>query len=248
MDPLDNVAWHALTGPLAHLAELRPAREPVAARFQPDVSIFAALPDDPDPASWEALAALLGRGGLAVLLPSAPLDPPPGWAVEVVGDGVQMVGDDAPVAPVDAAGDGDPAAAGDEVVELVELGPPDVPEMLDLVGRTRPGPFAARTVEVGRYVGFRDRGRLVAMAGERLRIDGRIEVSGVCTDEDHRGRGLARVLVNEVVAGIHAQGARPMLHAAADNEVAIRLYASMGFTVRRSLQIALVRFTGDGVR
>jgi hypothetical protein len=55
--------------------------------------------------------------------------------------------------------------------EAVPLGVADVPEMLDLTARTKPGPFLPRTFELGTYLGIRRDGRLVAMAGERLRRD-----------------------------------------------------------------------------
>jgi predicted GNAT family acetyltransferase len=131
--------------------------------------------------------------------------------------GVQMV--DAGV-----AGEPDPAA--------VRLGEADVPEILDLVRRTNPGPFAERTIELGDYLGIRDGGRLVAMAGERFKVPGWTEVSAVCTDPGFRGRGLAARLVRAVVAGIRARDERPYLHAASINTGAIKLYERLGFAVR----------------
>jgi predicted GNAT family acetyltransferase len=100
------------------------------------------------------------------------------------------------------------------------------------VARTRPGPFLARTIELGAYYGVRDGGRLVAMAGERLRPPGWTEISAVCTDERHRGRGLAGRLVRHVAAGIRARGEIPFLHAASANTGAVRLYESLGFARR----------------
>ncbi len=117
--------------------------------------------------------------------------------------------------------------------EAVRLGPADVPEMLTLVARTRPGPFLARTVELGGYLGIRRDGVLVAMAGERIRPPGWGEISGVCTDEAARGRGLATRLTLAVAAAITDRGDTPFLHAAADNVTAIRLYESLGFELRR---------------
>lgn len=105
--------------------------------------------------------------------------------------------------------------------------------MLDLVALTQPGPFLPRTVELGRYLGIRHEGRLIAMAGERLRPPGWTEISAVCTHPDHRGRGLAGLLIRAVAAGIRERGDVPFLHAAADNIQAIRLYESMGFVLRR---------------
>jgi predicted GNAT family acetyltransferase len=119
-----------------------------------------------------------------------------------------------------------------------------VPEILDLVARTEPGPYLPRTVEMGTYLGIRHDGRLVALAGERLHPPGWTEISAVCTDPDHRGRGLATRLVRAVAAGIRERGDHPFLHAAATNTTAIRLYESIGFTLRARTVFSLVRFTG----
>jgi predicted GNAT family acetyltransferase len=86
---------------------------------------------------------------------------------------------------------------------------------------------------MGAYYGIRRQGRLVAMAGERLRPPGWTEVSAVCTDPEHRGQGLAGRLVRHTAAGVAARGETPFLHAAAGNTGAIRLYESLGFTLRR---------------
>jgi ribosomal protein S18 acetylase RimI-like enzyme len=225
--PLDNPAWTALTGPQAHLAERRGR----AARYPVDVSPFAAVAD-PAPAAvpggngtgtgWADLAALAGPGGVAVV-PDAPERPPPGWELAGAVPGVQMDGSRLDPAP-------DP--------EAVVLGAADVPAMLDLVARTRPGPFLARTVALGTYLGIRRGGALVAMAGERMRPPGWTEISAVCTDPAHRGRGLAARLVRAVALVVRERGDVPFLHAAADNHAGIRLYERLGFTRRRDIHFA----------
>ncbi|WP_436844687.1 GNAT family N-acetyltransferase [Streptomyces longwoodensis] len=221
--PLDNAVWAALTGPHAHLAE----RLGRAARYPADVYAFAALADPADPAAWADLHALAGPGTTVRVKPVD--DVPDGWEVVGAGRGVQLV---------------DTALRAEPAPEAVRLGPADVPEILDLVARTRPGPFLARTVELGTYLGIRHHGRLVALAGERLRLPGWTEISAVCTDPEHRGRGLATRLVRAVAAGIRARGDVPFLHAAADNTPAIRLYRSLGFTLRRSSRIVVLRTPG----
>jgi len=122
----------------------------------------------------------------------------------------------------------------------VRLGCGDVPEMLDLVKRTNPGPFLPRTVELGTYLGIRRQGALVAMAGERLHPEGWTEISAVCTDEAWRGRGLATRLIRAVGAVIRARGDVPFLHAVATNP-AIKLYEQLGFEHRRSTVFAAAR-------
>ena len=224
--PLDNPARAALLGPQLHLAE----RCRAALRYPPDISPFIALPDHPGPSDWDDLARLVGPGGVAATA-GVPAVPPPGWQVLMNLAGVQLTGEHVAAAP----------AAG-----AVPLGPGDVPEMLDLVARTRPGPFLPRTIELGGYLGIRRDGALVAMAGERLRPPGWSEISGVCTDPDFRGRGLATRLTLAVAAAITARGDVPFLHASADNVTAIRLYESLGFRLRRPATFVVMRFPRTG--
>jgi ribosomal protein S18 acetylase RimI-like enzyme len=233
---LDNAWWHALRGPLAHLAETTDAQPPRAARLEPAVGVFAAMPDEVDEASWADLAALVGPGGAAVLLRGEAPTATDGWVEVLRGDGAQLIGPD-------SDGDTLPAPAD---YEHVELGPEDASEMLELVRRTQPGPFERRTGELGHYVGYRYDGALVAMSGERLRVDGFTEISAVCTDADHRGRGLARRLVGEVAHGIRSTGSQPFLHVASDNTGALVLYESMGFKKRRPIEVAVLQAPDGG--
>jgi ribosomal protein S18 acetylase RimI-like enzyme len=218
--PLDNPAWNALIGPQADLAERRGR----AVRFRPDVCPFAALPVDVDDAAWADLAALAGGAGSTAVIAGPDRIPPAGWTSVMSLPGVQFDGSGMATAP-------DP--------EALVLGPDDVPEMLDLVERTRPGPFRPATITIGTYLGFRDAsGALIAMAGERMRPPGWTEISAVCTDPAHRGRGLATRLVRAVGAVIRDRGDVPFLHTTRDNTGAIRVYEAMGFVYRRSLQFA----------
>lgn len=116
---------------------------------------------------------------------------------------------------------------------VMELGADSVPEMLHLVAQTQPGPFWPRTHELGTYLGVRDNGTLVAMAGERLRPPGWTEISAVCTAPEARGRGHATRLVAALVARIVARGERPFLHVAEVNTGAIVLYERLGFQTRK---------------
>jgi predicted GNAT family acetyltransferase len=113
--------------------------------------------------------------------------------------------------------------------------------MLDLVERTKPGPFQPRTIELGAYLGIRRGGALVAMAGERLHPPGWTEISAFCTDPLYRGQGMATRLVRALAAGIRARNETPFLHAAATNTSAIRLYESLGFELRQRTEFVAVR-------
>jgi ribosomal protein S18 acetylase RimI-like enzyme len=78
----------------------------------------------------------------------------------------------------------------------------DLDDMAALAGATRPGPFLRHTPPLGSYLGIKKGGRLVAMAGERVRPPGFTEISTVCTHPGFRGQGLARRLTQAVAAGI----------------------------------------------
>jgi predicted GNAT family acetyltransferase len=217
---LNNPVWAALTGPQACFAEAAGN----AARYQPEIAPFAALSDPADPAAWRDLATITDYA----VLTGPSITPLAGWRSDRVTPGVQMIGQ---------------SMSGVEDPDAVRLTEKDVPEMLDLVARAEPGPFLKRTIDLGRYLGIRDAdGRLIAMAGERFRMPGWTEVSAVCTDPEHRGKGLGARLTLAVAAGILARGELPFLHAVHDNENAIRLYGRLGFTHSNDVIFASYRY------
>ncbi|WP_431278431.1 GNAT family N-acetyltransferase [Leifsonia poae] len=222
MHVLDNPAWSALTGAQSGFA----VGDDVAKRFRADVSPFAAVADPKDPRAWESLARIVEPGEtVGVYAPDAPA----GWRTVAAYDALQLVysGERAPTVTV---------ATG---TQLVDLGDADVPEMTDLVERTKPGPFLPRTIEFGGYRGVHIDGRLAAMAGQRMRPDGYCEVSAVCTDPDFRGRGFAALAMAAVMEGILNRGERPFLHVERVNERAVSVYERLGFE-RRADQTILV--------
>lgn len=221
---LDNPVWASLTGHHARLAQ----RHGRAARYLPGVSPFVAISAEDDDGVWTDLAALLGPGA-SVLLSGLTGPLPAGWHVRFRGQGLQLI---------------DTGLVAEPDPEAVVLGAADVPEMLDLVARTEPGPFAPRTVELGTYLGIRRDGALVAMAGERVHPPGWTEISAVCTATAHRGQGLGTRLVRAVAYGIRQRGDTPFLHTASTNTNAIRLYTSIGFSLRRYSDFAAVRLPG----
>jgi predicted GNAT family acetyltransferase len=93
---------------------------------------------------------------------------------------------------------------------------------------------------MGRFIGVKQDGRLVAMAGERMQPTGFTEVSGVCTHPDARGRGLGGALTRIVASAILARGESPFLHVYATNTGAIGLYEILGFTLRREMTMTVL--------
>ena len=221
---LDEPLRAALDGPQRPLA----VRHGAAVRYHPDVAPFLAPPRDA--AEWADAAALTAPDGVVVIRAPGQLELPHGWRVERNLPGVQMVLDDATAIP------------GVDEADLVTLGPSDVDTMLALVGRTRPGPFARRTIELGTYLGVPDDlAGLVAMAGERMHPRGATEISAVCTDPAYRRQGLATGLVRAVADLVRERGDVPFLHTSAANTRAIRLYLAMGFDLRTEVQFVALR-------
>ena len=221
--PLDNVVWHSLVdGPRAALGEVHGR----AARLATDVGPFGAIRDH-EPESWRDLAALVGPGNVTCLFA-------PGV---VVADGWDELFD-VPCGQLVADG----VVTDGESDGLVALTTDDVPEMLELVAATKPGPFEARTIAFGGYVGLRDDdGRLIAMAGERLRGGGFTEVSAVCTALDQQGKGLGTRMVKALVETIRGRGEEAFLHVADTNVNAYRLYLALGFSERCKSSAHVVR-------
>lgn len=224
--PLDRVIWHALSGPHAGVAH----RHGRALRYDPAYAPFAATEDDADD-TLSDLRGLLPEGGMLALFTTTRLVFPHGLDCPMRAELSQLVLDAAPATPR-------PLPVG-YMTRL--LGPDDEPAMQALVDRAKPGPFAPRTPALGRYVGAFQGDRLVAMAGERMRLSGYAEVSAVCAHPEHRGQGLASVVTAAVTALIVSDGRVPFLHVMDDNVGARSVYAALGFRLRRTMHLGVVR-------
>jgi ribosomal protein S18 acetylase RimI-like enzyme len=222
MSALDSPAWSALNGAHARFAE----GNEFVKRYSDDVSPVVGVVSWDEPAVWDALIDLFGRGA-AVSLSHFAGELPEGWSELGRGQGLQLVAS--------------PRVIGERFDEAVELGADDAEEMLAIVARNEPGPFRLRTHELGRYVGVRRDGKLIAMAGERLHPDGFTEISAVCVDEDHRRQGLASALVLDVAHAIRSRGDVPFLHVSATNLGAAAAYEKLGFELRRKVDFLSVQ-------
>jgi ribosomal protein S18 acetylase RimI-like enzyme len=219
---LDDPIWSALTTRHASFALGGKAVK----RYPADVAPFLATAGEVDPGE----ASEPATPGEVLFMAAVDPSPPPGWEVERRSSLHQMVCQ----TPAGLSGAGDDGSV---------LGPDDVPDMLELTALAFPGYFRRRTIEMGMYVGVRREGRLVAMAGQRMFLDGFREVSGVCTHPDHRGQGHASRLINRVVDDIVRDGLTPFLHVDASNDGARAAYEKLGFVVRRELTLLRIRRT-----
>ena len=240
MHPLDNVIWQALTTRQTHCAEICGE----ARWFVRDITLLSAF-REPSDKGYDSLADLAGPGGTAALFLDEPYRARPGWELIAGPPLLQMVFENGNLS---AQPDASRSAASATIIELNQQ---ESPEMLELASLTKPGPFGTRTHELGTYLGIRRRVRekdkLVAMAGERLKVPGHTEVSAVCTHPDHTGQGFAGILMTEVMRRIIARGETPFLHVREDNLRAIELYHRLGFRKRLRSHLALLRRNQHGV-
>ena len=190
-------------------------------RYRPEVFMMAAIPDDSE-ASVKNLADLVPKDDVIGIIGLKIAPDNPDWQ-ELGGFRVfQMVAGEVPEYTK---------------VAHIELTDRDLPEMLELVKLTEPGPFAPRTIELGKYIGLRLGGQLVAMAGERIKVEGFTEVSAICTHPDHRRKGYAKALTCTMTQEILDRGEKAFLHVMAHNEAAVGLYEKLGFKTRKELPI-----------
>jgi predicted GNAT family acetyltransferase len=222
MHPLDRPIYNALHSGWADLAQ----GDERARRIDPLYGPFAGAVDD-SIASRAALTALAQDTDEIWLVGADAVTAPPGVAVVRTATLAQMVARS--IAPATL-----PAPS------VTVLDESDAQDMRDLALLTSPGPFAPLTHRLGRFIGVREGGNLIAMAGERMRLPGFTEVSGVCTHPDWRGRGLAGALMRIVAQAMIDRGETPFLHAYAAHDRTIALYRSLGFEVRAALPMMVV--------
>jgi ribosomal protein S18 acetylase RimI-like enzyme len=219
---LDNPVWHALTG-----AHTRFALGRGKARHYPrDMAPFSAIAEA-TPAAYADLAADLPPHTEARLFRPENEPPPPDWETLSAQPILQMVysGRELP-------------SASELDDTIVGLGQADAPDMLALVDAAKPGPFALRTCELGTYVGVRDARDevLVAMGGERLRLDGYVELSAIAVHPRARGCGLGGMIMAHLARVAISRGETPFLHVFPNNS-ALGLYRRLGFRTRTTLWI-----------
>lgn len=224
---LDNPVWHALTGAHRHLA----IGNGSARQYPRDIAPFAGLEDGSSKA-YADLARDLPHGVEARLFRPSNEPLPEGWGQLDAFPMLQMVARQLP------------DAASDDGATPTILSADDTRVMLDLADVAKPGPFGSRTGELGRYLGIWRDGSLLAMAGERLRLPGYVELSGIATHPDARGCGLASMLTRSLMRSIFERGDTPFLHVRVGNP-ATALYHRLGFETRREIWVLWRKPLGD---
>jgi ribosomal protein S18 acetylase RimI-like enzyme len=220
--PLDNHLWNALNGPLA--SQCRAVGQ--VRLLSPDIGNVATL-EVVSPATMQQLAAAMPLGSEILVIAPVALERSDALDVLSIKPVLQMVAER--------------PARFNPAISTTKLSSADFSRMLALVDITRPGPLGPRAMELGEFRGIFDGDTLVALAGERLRLDGYTEVATVCTHPDYRGRGYARAVVSAVAQRIVESGSVPFLGVDDTNTPAIRLYEQLGFAPRSTFFLSIVR-------
>ena len=211
---LDNPVWHALTTQHAGLAITADG----AAKYPPAVAPFGAVKSATTRAA-DQLTSLVTAADSIYLVGVAPPEPH-GWILKRGKPMLQMICH-ARVSGI--AGPG-----------ITRMTTAHCDDMLALAALVFPGFFRPRTLEMGDYIGIYHRATLVAMAGERMRLDGYQEMSAVCTHPHYTGRGYAQHLLALLCNAAFDRGFTPFLHVYLDNTRAIEVYRKLGFVERTS--------------
>lgn len=223
--PLDNPIWQSLTSRHRTLA----LRQGDVARYPAKVAPFLGVTTDGIDAV-AALESLVPPGDTALLLGSVP-SAPQGWELKQLAQLAQMV---CP-APMEEVG-------GPEIIELTESHRTDV---LALTALVYPHYFRPRTTDLGRYFGIYLDGRLAAMIGERMAMQGYTEISAVCTHPEATGHGYARRLLAWLSNDNLDRERIPFLHVSQQNQRAMQLYERNGYHVRREIAFWSLRRPGE---
>lgn len=212
---LDNPFWSSLRTRHRDIALITGD----AARYPPEYAPFLGVANaEADVA--EAIESLVAPGESVYLLGVVP-GTLQGWRLEAFRPLAQMICTE----PLEVI-------AGPKIIELTDAHRADA---LALTALVYPHYFRPRTIDMGRYFGMYQDGRLAAMIGERLGTDEYQELSAICTHPDFNGRGYARRLTAMLTNDTLERGRTPFLHVSHENPRAKRLYEQIGYRHRRDI-------------
>lgn len=238
---LDNPIWSSLSTRHLGLA----LGDERARRYPAEIGPLSGIPSQ-SAESYAALGDLVEPDGVVVLFSLEEFSIPPGWTIVRSGSlyqmvrqtrgGLEPISSGAPFFPRLSA-----ERVGSQESTLRQLTAANSPAMVALAELTEPGPFRLRTMELGNFYGIFHGEQLMAMAGKRMHLPGLIEISGVCTHPEARGRSYARTLMSIVIEEIERAGETAFLHVMTENP-AIHVYEPLGFAIRKRFHfVALAR-------
>ncbi|MEO6001032.1 MAG: GNAT family N-acetyltransferase [Chitinophagaceae bacterium] len=119
--------------------------------------------------------------------------------------------------------------------KIIELQTNQHDDLFKLVNLVQPGYFRNKTARLGHYYGIYKNEELIAVTGERMKMNLYTEVSAVVTHPQHTGNGYAKQLIAYATKNIFDENRVPYLHVADTNMGAIKLYEKLGFKTRRKI-------------
>lgn len=218
---LDNPAWYALTERHANFAQGTAEFR----RYDPGIVLFSGFERGTNNIA-EQFDEVIGVGESFFLFDDYPALPPD-YEVEKIVQCLQMVCEK-PVAI-------------DITENIVLLNESNYEEMYQLVSEVFPGYYLPGTPVMGDYYGIFKEGKIVAIAGERLCMDGLSEISAVVTHPNHTGRKYAQQLCTYLADKNLQSGITPFLHTGHKNERAIKIYELLGYTKRRIIPVTKIK-------
>ena len=211
--------WHALDTSHRRFASILGE----ACRYPADVAPFAAVAS-PSIAALSELRSLMTLGE-SIWIFGQGHSQVRGLFVEQSLDSFQMVLPKTAVLPPSTG-------------EIAKLSDASAPDMVELTSLAFPGFFRAKTCNMGSYYGVQFDGKLIAMGGERIRIEKFVEISAVCTHPDYRGQGYGASIIGQLVGNHRRDGLVSWLHVSCSNRKAIELYLRLGFVVVRKIALS----------
>jgi GNAT superfamily N-acetyltransferase len=218
---LDNPAWYALTERHSHFA----MGTATFKKYNPGIVLFAGF-DKKNENAFSQLDEVIAVNESVFLFDKFPALPP-NYTTEAIVECLQMIC----TTPVPATG----------TEEIILLNESNTDEMFALVSEVFPGYYLPGTNCMGDYFGIFKAGKLVAMAGERLCMDGFTEVSAVVTHPDFTGRKYAQQLMTHLHQKHLNEGVTSFLHTGSGNERARKIYELLGYEKRRLIPVTKIK-------
>lgn len=216
---LDNPAWHALNETHSNFA----LGNNFVKRYQSQIVAFAAFNHNIAKPQFDDVFQLNDSLFIIAGLPLLAKN----YVIEKIVEGVQMVCTKKIEIEITA--------------NIEKLTANDDEQIMTLVNEVYPGYYKSGTRLMGDYFGIKQNNKLVAMAGERIRMNSFTEISAVITHPSFAGRQFAQQLVTHIVNKNFASGTIPFLHTEQTNERAIKIYNYLGFEYRRNINFSKIK-------